>query len=110
MSEDNIVEDEIIFEENKKTYKEKKLEEWSYEDVGNWILDICKEMKIKLIIMEKEEDPKKIFNFQNIDGKTLLLFKDESKFEKLGFKMGDAIKLYDALQSKIIFKDQIKKK
>jgi hypothetical protein len=94
--EDNI--DEEIIEENKNSYKDKKMKEWSYEDAGNWILDNCKEMKIKLIINEKEEDPKKIFVTNEIDGKVLLLFKDESKFEKYGFKSGSALKLYEALK------------
>src|SRR5690242_1026904 len=83
-------------EESKRSYKEKKINEWSYEDAGNWILDICKEMNIKLKINEIEVNPKEIFKQNEIDGKALSLFQ-EIDFEKIGFKFGSK-KLFEALK------------
>ena len=94
--DDNIDEDEIILAENK-SYKGKQIKEWSYEEAGNWILDICTDMNIKLKINEKEVNPKEIFKQNEVDGKALSLFQ-ESDFEKIGFKFGSSKKLFEALK------------
>ncbi len=107
--------EEIQTETNEiKTYKGKIMKEWTFDDAGNWILENCTELNIKLIINKKEMDPKEIFKMKNIDGIVLFLFESYKDFEELGFIFGDAKKLFNILKkfkgSKHFYKNNRRRK
>jgi hypothetical protein len=90
MSEDNIVEDEIIFEENK-SYKKKQMKEWDAKDVQAFLKDkgFANEIVIKfnncngIFLSElKKEDCKELLKdeFQGT-----FLYNSITNFEKGNF-------------------------
>jgi hypothetical protein len=71
---------EKIVEEKKDNYKMKKVNEWSIEDVGEWIDNLTNDSGFKQIWKAK-------FKEEEITGKSILCY-NESDLEKLGFKSG----------------------